>query len=453
MRRIRFVRYLLWVFLVASVTVGAYWVYHTVSLIGPSEFTIATGRAGGAYYAYAADYAQRLAERGITLHILETAGSVETLERLVAREIPVGFVQSGAAEGSDTTGLVSLGSLFYEPVLVFFHRDSFDSPLAYLTELRGRRVAIGEAGSGTNQLAHQLLAENDVTAVNTTLFEGSNAEAFELLSSGELDAGFFVLAPRATLLSELLLDPALDLMNFHNAGAYEARFPYLTHFEIDEGTVDLVRNIPSEKKTVLATTATLVANELLHLDSARQLLTTAIAVHAGGGYFEKEGEFPSATNTELPVPDNVKQFLEAGPSNLERYMPLSLASVAERIIFVVLPLLAILYPLFRMSPPLVSSAFRYQIYRWYKQLRRAELNIDNFTPDELDEQIQKMGELQQHLMKRVRVPLFYQHEFYNLRIHLRLVTDRLRERRAWLAGAAAAAPPPAAEDPPSEPTA
>jgi hypothetical protein len=99
-----------------------------------------------------------------------------------------------------------------------------------------------------------------------------------------------------------------------------------------------------------------------------------------------------------------------------------------------------------MSPPLVSSVYRYQIYRWYKQLRKVEANIENFTPDELDEQIQRMTEMQQQLTKRVRVPLFYQHEFYNLRIHLRLVTDRLRERRDRLTAAdsppAAAVPPP-----------
>lgn len=437
MRRFKFGRYLLWVLLVIGATLGAYWIYSAVDLTGPDAFTIATGREGGAYYAYAARYADQLAAGDVTLDILPTAGSVETLERLIAREIPVGFVQSGTAEGFDVTGLVSLGSLFYEPVLVFFRRDSFDPELEYLTELRGRRIAVGEPGSGTNRLARQLLADNDVTEENTTFRAAPNSEAFQLLVDGEVDAGFFVLAPQSSLLQELLLAPELDLMDFRRAGAYEARYRFLTHFEITEGTVDLVRNIPAENKTVLATTATLVANELLHPDSARQLLTAAIAVHAEGGYFEEAGEFPSAKNTELPVPSNVAKFLETGPSDLERYMPVSLASAAERIIFVVLPLVALLYPLLRMSPPLVSSAFRYQIYRWYTQLRKVELNVERFTPDELDEQIQKMVELQQHLTKRVRVPLFYQHEFYNLRIHLKLVIDRLRERRDR--------PPPAAD--------
>ncbi|NJN82832.1 MAG: ABC transporter substrate-binding protein [Caldilineaceae bacterium] len=432
-------RYLLWVIAVVAVTATAYWLYANFNLIGPSEFTLATGREGGAYYGYAADYAALLVDDGVTLKIQPTAGSVQTLQQLIAREIPVGFVQSGTAQemdDTDLTGLFSLGSLFYEPLFVFYRQDAFSQPLEYLLDLRGRTIAIGEVGSGTNKLARLLLAENDITEENTTFVEVAVSEAHQLLRDGTVDAGFFVLAPKASVLFDLLLDPDLEMMSFRRAPAYEARFPYLTEFVVTEGTVDLVRNIPSESKTILATTATLVGNELLHPDSARQLLTAAITVHQAGGYFEQEGEFPSATNTELTVPPQVADFLERGPTDLEKYLPLSLASALERFIFVVVPVIIILYPLLRGAGPAFNWVFRYQIYRWYQRLRAVENQLYEYSPEELDEAIRQMEELQQYLTRRIRVPLFYQQDFYNLRLHLQLVINRLKQRQEQLANQA-----------------
>jgi TRAP-type uncharacterized transport system substrate-binding protein len=402
-------------------------------LTGPEEFPIATGRAGGAYDQYAQDYAQLLQQtEGVQLDIIETAGSVETLDKLIAREVPVGFVQSGTIGDRDTTGLYSLGSIFYEPILIFYRPDQFDEPLQYLYDLEGRKVGIGENGSGTNLMARLMLANNELDDRNTEFIELPTTDNYAALSAGEVDAAFFVMSPAAEIVIDMLNDPSLELMNLRRASAYEARYPYLTKFTISEGVVDLRNNIPNEDKTIVATTAMLAANELLHVDSARQLLTAGLLLHAGGGYFAEEGEFPSVDNSELTVPNNIQQFIELGPSDLEEYLPVSLASILQRLIFVVLPIVILLYPLLRSTPGAYGFANRYRVYRWYQQMRRIEIHLEESTVEELEEYLAELREMEQRLTDRLRVPLFYQRDFYNLRLHLRLVIERCERRQEEL---------------------
>ncbi len=380
-----------------------------------------------------AEYATYLAEQeGVTLNLVETAGSVETLDKLIARQIPVGFVQSGTIGDRDSSGLYSLGSIFYEPILIFYRRDRFDGPLRYLYELEGRTVGIGEVGSGTNLMARLMLSDNELDDRNTNFIESPSVETHAALTSGELDAAFLVTAPAAEMVLAMLADPALDLMSLRRAGAYEARYPYLTKFVISEGSVDLRNNYPDADKTVVATTAMLVANEQLHVDSARQLLAAGLEIFAGGDYFAEEGEFPSSKNSELAVPNNVQQYLDMGPSDLEKFLPVSLATIVQRFIFVVLPMLVILYPLLRSTPGAYSFANRYRVYRWYQQMRRIEIHLEDSTLEELDDYLIDLRAMEKRLTDKLQVPLFYQRDFYDLRLHLRLVIERCERRREEL---------------------
>lgn len=432
--RLPFVRYLLWVLLGLLIIVGLYWLYVAVVLRTPTEFSIATGREGGAYHFYATQYADALEDVGLTLHVRPTAGSVDTLELLNRGEVPVGFVQSGTATGLADESLYALASVFYEPIWVFFRRDTFPDSLQYLYELEGKRIAIGEQGSGTNALARSMLALNEVTASNATLVEVTAGDAAALLEDGEIDAAFFVLAPVSDLLPRLMLNDELGLKDFQRAKAYEAHFPFLSEFVIGEGAVDLRRNIPAQDVTILATTAMLVANQDLHPDMARQLLSASMVVNGEAGYFQTDGEFPSAANTELPVPASVSTFLEVGPTGLERFVPIQVAGLIERLFIYVLPLAVLLFPLLRSTPLAYRFVNQYRVYRWYTRVREAEQGMDRFTLQELDEEIDYLSELDRRLADGVRVPIFYQKDFYDLRMHLRLVLDRLHKHRDALAG-------------------
>jgi hypothetical protein len=162
------------------------------------------------------------------------------------------------------------------------------------------------------------------------------------------------------------------------------------------------------------------------------LLAAGLELHAAGDFFAEEGEFPSADNNELTVPNNIQQYIELGPSDLEEYLPVSLATILQRLIFVVLPMVILLYPLLRSTPGAYSFANRYRVYRWYQQMRRIEIHLDESTVEELDEYLVELGEMEQRLTDQLHVPLFYQRDFYNLRHHLRLVIERCERRREEL---------------------
>lgn len=428
-------RYGLWTAVVLVIAAGLYWTVQYFDLRTPTEFAFATGVEGGGYYAISQKYAQAMAEQGTTLELKPMAGSVAIMQALVNREVPVGFVQGGSTDGFDLTGLHSLGSVFYESLLVFYRNDSFDEPLTYLTELEGKQVGIGQVGSGTHVVALQLLDANGLNETNTVLHTLAGAESINRLQSGELDAIFLITAPSAPILDPLMRDSSVSLMSFRRADAYVRRFPYFSKLTLGEGAVDLRDNIPSEEKTLLGVRANLIANELLHTDSARQLLVAAINVHQQGDLFAAPGEFPNALYDQIPVPVPVRQFLEVGPTGIEKYLPVNIASIIERFLFVFLPVVLVLYPLLRNMPNAYTFTMQYRVFRWYQRVRRIESSVEHYELHEINEQIDKLEELDQQIASALgRMPIFFQRDVYNLRLHVKLVIDRLREQRARLRG-------------------
>ncbi|MCZ7654056.1 MAG: hypothetical protein M5R42_06765 [Rhodocyclaceae bacterium] len=124
---------------------------------------MSSGGAGGSYQVYAERYRQALAKNRIELRERPSAGSIENLKRLLDEddETEVALVQSGTANGINTDKLLSLGSLYYEPLWVFYRSDR---ELDRLTQFKGRRIAIGAEGSGTRKLSLDLLETNGLDA-------------------------------------------------------------------------------------------------------------------------------------------------------------------------------------------------------------------------------------------------------------------------------------------------
>ncbi len=396
------------------------------------EFAFATGRENGAYYALAVEYRTRLAARGYTLTIVPTSGSIEILEQLRDGKAVAGFVQGGTAQAVDTSGLSSLGSILYEPLWVFYRKDAFAEPPTYVTELRGRRIAVGEPGSGSALLARQLLAENGVTTETSHLLPIGVAPAQELLHQGELDALVFVLSPLAPTVRTLLTDSSVALLDIKRTLTYHRHFPYLTTVILPEGSIDLSANIPDRNRVLLATTTSLVARNDIAPDITRLLLGEAQAIHSSGGILQDAGEFPSTRLVEIPMNRDASRFLDVGPTGLERYLPYWLSSRLEWFIFVILPLLVVLYSLFRYLPKVSNTYFRYQLHRRYVEVRKLERQIPTLTVGEIDKEIEWLEGLQMLLTNNLRVPTFCLQEFYNLRAHLNMVTLRLEKRRQLL---------------------
>lgn len=430
-------------------------------LVGPAcpkKVVIATGSDVGAYYAFAQKYQPLLESAGIQLEIRQTAGSVENAALLRDSDSGVsvaimqggtaGAALSGQSEGATSaedladSGIQSLASLFQEPIWVFYRKEH---PIQRLAELRGKRVAIGAPGSGTRAVALELLADNglrvenhsahakvlrvvgDVDAPKTELLCQGTREAAQGLRDGSVDAAFFVVAPTAPLIGELMRDAKIQLLSFERSLAYKRRHPYLTSVTISEGMLDLEQNLPSEDVELLAPTAVLVARNDLHPALVPLFLKAAFQVHEGGGVLETPREFPSEDHVEYPLNIDARHYLRSGPSFLYRNLPFSVAAWVDQMKLMLLPLCTLLIPLIKAAPPLYRWRIRSKIYTWYRVLRRMD-QARQESATSMGPFIEELKQVERELSE-ISVPLSYMEEFYNLRWHVAFVLEQLERQQ------------------------
>lgn len=407
---------------------GLSFAYFYVKPAPPDRIVISTGQVDGAYDSYASRYREILARNSVTLEIRQSAGSVENLQRLLAasEKVDAAFIQGGIDAPDARHALVSLGSLYYEPVWLFYRaRERY----TLLSQLAGKTMAVGEQGSGTRSLALQLLADNGISGPPTTLLDLGGATAKQALLSGTVDLGFFIAAPTAPLVRELLLAPGTRLMSFQRADAYTRVHRYLSRLTLPQGVIDLRNNVPPQDTLLIAPTANLVARKDLHPALVELLLSAATEVHGAGGLFERPGEFPAPQYLAFPLSDEARRYYKRGPSFLQRYLPFWAATFIDRTVVLLLPMMALLYPLFKVLPPAYRWRMRQRIYRWYRQLKAIDLELDGeHGAKQLERYAHEIDNIEDEVRK-LAVPLSYTDQVYNLRLHIGLVRTKLADVR------------------------
>jgi len=401
---------------------GFVFAYQFVEPAPPREITIATGGPSGAYYAYAKRYQAILARQGIKLNVVQTAGSIKNIALLSSGQADVAFVQGGTGNAAANPVLVSLGSLYFEPLWVFVRADL---DVTKLSDLRGLKIAAGSEGSGTWAVVKQLLDINQVPSDAPVIQHLSSADAVRALMSGTIDAAFFVTSPTSPLVRDLLQQPTLKLMDFERAVAYTRQHRYLSAVTLHQGVISLSDNIPASDITLLAPAATLATRETLHPALQTLIVQAASEIHVSGGVFENPGQFPSTRYLDYPLSDDARRYLENGPSFLERYLPFWAAVLADRLKVMLIPLITLMIPLAKILPPAYRWRIRSRIYRWYKDLIRIERATQN-TPEGADRQAM-LAELSAMAddVRDLHVPLSYTDEVYNLRLHIEMVMRTL----------------------------
>jgi len=398
-----------------------------VEPLPPRRITLSTGRENGAYYLFAKQYAKLAEADGFSVDILTGAGTVETLKRLAAGQAMAGFVQGGTAEAAPTEGLLSLGSLYYEPIWLFHRKNRI---LRGLNDLRGLSIQIGEEGSGIRPLAMRLLRDSGVTPQNSSLMALTSEGAATALEAGRIDAAFFIMAPTVPLVRRLLLSPTVSLWSVRRTTAYTTRYRFLSTVTLGEGAVDLVTNVPDRDVLLLAATATLVVREDVHPVIVRLLLKTAEIVHSRPGLFEAPNAFPSDTLVELPLHEAARRYLRKGPPFLERYLPFWVAVTVERWALLLLPAIGILLPLARILPSLYNSQMRKRVTRWYREVHDIDHALAHATPDEAHAAAERLRNVQARLAEIPPPPPGLMGEYYDLRGHVEQLIERADGRAA-----------------------
>jgi hypothetical protein len=397
----------------------------------PKTIIMTSGDDNSLFQKIAGRYVDVLARNGVKLKIIKSEGSLENLLRLSdpSYHVDVGFVQAGLTKGQNIDKLVSLGSIGYEPLFIF-HRDK--KPVELLSQFKGKKLAIGPNGSGTNYLATALLAMNGIEqGGETELREMDDEEAAQDLLDGKIDAVFFMAdSASSQLMRKLMREPGVHIVDFAQADAYTRRIGYLNKLVLPKGAIDFGKNIPDHDIYLISPTVELIARSDLHPALSDLLLEAAKEVHGRSTLFNRRGDFPAPLEHEFRLSDDASRYYKSGKSFLYRYFPFWMASLINRILVVFLPIVLILIPGLRIIPAVYQWGTKMRIYRWYRQLLALEQNIiGQVDMDKRNELLARLDQIEQ-AVNNMKVPASFADQFYVLRGHVGFVRTRLLDRHS-----------------------
>ncbi len=388
----------------------------------PKKIRFGAGAQGGAYHAYAERYQRLLAEQGVEVELVDTAGSIDNLRLLEHDFIDVALVQGGLSGITERRQLRSLGGLFEEPFWVFVRSDLTVEDFG---DLKSLRVSIGPEGSGTRALATILQAEYGGDWSNSARAALASPDAEAALRNGELDAAAFAASPQAPYVQSLLRAEGIRLLAFDRAEAIARRTDGLSSVTLLRGIADVGGDIPARDVPLSAAVAQLAVRSDIHPAIEAVLLDAATAIHAERSLFAPAGRFPNVQNADLPVSSQTMRFYRDGPSFLRRYFPFSVANFLDRAWVLAIPLLTLAFPLVRAAPPIYRWRVLRRIYIWYKDLRALEEEGRSTPPgDPRVSVISRLEQLQADI-GQLDVPLSYTDDLYRLRGHVEFVKQLL----------------------------
>ena len=395
----------------------------------PKTVTLATGPAQSAYDEFGRRYQKALKRYGIEVVLVPSEGSPANLRLLRAGKADLGFVQGGSGDvaANEDSGIVSLGSLFVEPLWLFYRQDAARTvpggALASLTQLQDLRINIGARGSGAPGLMRRLIEANKLDLAKMKVSRLDQTAATVAFLNGELDAIVFASAPESLMVQMLLQTPGVKLMDFSQSEAYSRRFPFLTPVLLPRGVADLSGDLPPQDVRLVATTTNLLAREGTHPALLQLFAQAARDLHGPAGWFNRAGSFPNVEHSEYPVSREAERAYRSGQPFLQRWLPFWLANLVERMWLALGIILAVLLPLSRIVPPLYQFRIRSRVFRWYGQLRDIEQRLQA-QPEERVELARELDQLDERV-GRISVPLAYADELYALRNNIDAVRRKV----------------------------
>jgi TRAP transporter TAXI family solute receptor len=394
----------------------------------PKAISMATGFPSGLYYQFGERLKTELAQEGVKLDLITTGGTVDNLALLNESNsnsgVDFAMIQGGVADISKYPKLVSIAGVFYEPVWVWYREAAFKSEggLRVLSQLKGKRVSIGNEGSGTLALSNALLQISGISSTDLRTEKLKPDEAVEKLNSGDLDVAFIVVAVEAPVLKKFYKIPGIRLMSFEQADAYTRNLPYLSKVNVPRGLLSIEQDLPRQDIQVIAPTATLVAREDISPALVTLLLGASYDILKSYSRLQKVGEFPSSVGLDFPLHVDAEIYLKDGPSFLHRHLPFWTAVWAGRFIKIVIPLLVIFIPLFTYLPAVNNFFLKLKLAQVYEELKTIEKNALN--PDLKEKNYKDLEEIERRV-GNMKISMLDAKEFYDLKGHVTDVRNRL----------------------------
>jgi len=434
---------------------------------GPAgRIVLTAGGADDAYIMLAETYKDDLRKNGVTLELRKDLMGSDLLKALRDPNSGVdGGIIKGGYMGSLTGRLASsrardrheeeavatrsVGRLMIEPLWVFTREDL---PIHSLRDLEGKRILTGSVKSGARRVVLQLLRANGVNRDNSVLVDQELTEDASALLKGEADAAVLILPPETDRIQRLLRVDNIRLMDFSlEAKAYTGRFPALSAVVLPRGSIEFDPVLPSADITLLATSAALIVRRNLH-PSLTMLLAHTVIQNPKSPFdksgdpilFHKAGQFPTADDPEYEVAPEARNVHRTGdlpfllrtlaPLNQRLNLPFSFTSFASayglQTVLLLIPTLTIMLPLLRLVPWLYRWTIRQRLLYWYNELKQLERRLEKgVDPASIEGHLEELERIDA-AVRRIRVPLEFSDQLYDLRGHVDLVQRRLTQRPA-----------------------
>jgi TRAP-type uncharacterized transport system substrate-binding protein len=406
----------------------------------PTAIRLLSGPEGSSFYRRAEKYKKLIESHGVEVVIIPTRGALDNLRQLADpnAKVDVGFVQGGLTDVVDISNLFSLGSLFPQPLMVYYRGSE---PVEILSQLKGKRLAVGPEGSGARVLALKLLAANDMSTPPTELLELEGEEAAEQLVAGKIDAAFMMSDSVSRQVMRMLRKrDDIEVASFRQADGYLRKFRFLSKLTLPEGAYNLGKDEPPHAVTLVGPTVELVARKNLHPALSDLLIGAAKVIHGGPGFYRNAGEYPAPLARDFPISPDAERYYKSGGKFLYKKLPFWLANLIDRLIVVLLPLLVILVPASRFLPTVYRWLMRSRIYKWYGALMSVERQLRKGpTEEERAALFQRLDTIEKSV-NELRMPASYAEQLFILRDHVRAVRQGLLDH-AQPAGQVSSSPP------------
>jgi TRAP transporter TAXI family solute receptor len=421
-------RHLFMAVAVTACVVGIVWLALAILIPAPpSKIAIAGSFRGGHYESLVLRYKAILAKSHVGVDVRTTGGAVENLKLLNDRNsgIQIGFMQGGVANSDQAPDLVSLGRIDYQVFWLFYPASE---TLNDLTELKGKRIAVGPDGSGTRIVAQKILEVSGVTSENTTLLSLTPRRATEALNDGSVDAVFLNFSPDSPMLDTLLNSPKFRPMSFRDAEALTRIFPFLVRLVLPRGVIDYQNKIPAADVILIATTNVVLVRKETHPAIIDLLAQTIMEVHSPPGIFQRVDEFPTQSDPEYPMSEEARDFYRNGPSLLNRYLPFWVTNYVKRGIALIVAVIAIIIPMFSYGPNLYRWLVQYRMRALYRRLRAIETTLQTAATASAIAALEGEIESLDRAIHGLGVPMKHSDLYFTLKSHLNLVRTRVGSR-------------------------
>ena len=288
------------------------------------DYILATGGTGGTYYPFGGAIANiwntKIENMNVTAQA--TGASAENLRLINKGEAEYAIVQNDVMDyayngkdlfaGEKLENIMTIGTLYPEVVQIAVSKDSGIKSVA---DFRGKRISVGDAGSGVEFNAKQILEGYGLTFDDIKKSNLSFKESAEGIQNGTLDGCFVTAGVPNAALQELAFSAGLVLVPVDSVAAEKIckKYNYYTVTSIPGGTY---KGTDSDT-AALAIKATLAVNAKLDEEIVYQMtkalfenLDSLAAAHAKG----KEVSAKAAvTGVSVPFhPGAKKYFTEIG---------------------------------------------------------------------------------------------------------------------------------------------